>query len=72
MSKKIKHEADWVNKALDLTLYPVNEQGRYWTIFKDETRTSRVASTLTASEVLVTLQTIYKLQSCCIIHGVGG
>ena len=57
MSKKIKHEADWVNKALDLTLYPVNEQGRYWTIFKDETRTSRVASTLTASEVLV----LYKL-----------
>ena len=71
MSKKIKHEADWVNKALDLTLYPVNEQGMYWTIFKDETRTSRVASTLTASEVLVTLQTIYKLQSCGLIQGVG-
>ena len=71
MSKKIKPAADWVNKALDLTLYPVNEQGRYWTIFKDETRTSRVASTLTASEVLVTLQTIYKLQSCGLIQGVG-
>ncbi len=70
MSKKIKHEADWVNKALDLTLYPVNEQGRHWTIFKDETRTSRVASMLTASEVLATLQTIYKLQSCGLIQGV--
>ena len=71
MSKKIKHEAEWVNKALDLTLYPVNEQGRYWTIFKDETRTSRIASTLTREEVLVTLQTIYKLQSCGLIQGVG-
>ena len=71
MSKKIKHEADWVNKALDLTLYPVNEQGRHWTIFEDETRTAKVASMLTASEVVATLQTIYKLQSRGLIQGVG-
>ena len=61
--KKVQFETDRVNEALGINLLVVNEQGRHWTIFKDDSRTTRIKSHLTRAEVIQALSIIYELDS---------
>jgi len=59
--KKISYELDQVNELLKSSLLVVNTQGRFYTIYKDNSRTHIIKSTLNSSEVVATLQTIREL-----------
>jgi len=59
--KKITYELDQVNDLLNTSLLVVNTTGRFYTIYKDTSRTHIIKSTLNRAEVITTLQTIREL-----------
>jgi len=59
--KKISYELDQVNDLLKSSLLVVNTQGRFYTIYKDSSRTHIIKSALNRTEVITTLQTIREL-----------
>ena len=59
--KKISYELDQVNDLLNTSLLVVNTTGRFYTIYKDNSRTHIIKSNLFRAEVVTTLQTIREL-----------
>ena len=59
--KKISYELDQVNDLLNTSLLVVNTTGRFYCIYKDQSRTTIINNHLNRTEVIEILQTIRTL-----------